>query len=206
MAGSYFAVPYQVFFEDTMAYGTHHYLTNFRFQCIGRETLLFDVLPALNPESRAQLDNLVLLTREGYTRNLAPVRLGEKVGILMTQEERSRSTVRLCFRVVREDGQPVCCGYQKIVFVDKASYDVAPIPPALAGFIDSHDELTEQLSAPSFGDRCHMGGKDVKEMFAASVCALGATVAKERMPSGVLSDATRVEQRESLASRVPPVV
>ena len=69
-----------------MAYGTHHYLTNFRFQCVGRETLLFDILPDTHPHARAELDELILLTREGYTRNLAPVRLGEKVGILMTAE------------------------------------------------------------------------------------------------------------------------
>src|SRR6185503_14396070 len=101
------------------------------------------------------------------------VRLGEKVGILMTQEERSRSSIRLCFRVVREDGQPVCCGYQTIVFVDKASYDVSPIPPALGDFITSHGELTERLTGPSFAERCHAGGKHVKEMFTEAICALG---------------------------------
>ncbi|MDB4890170.1 MAG: hypothetical protein JWL61_2025 [Gemmatimonadetes bacterium] len=185
---SFFAVPYQVFFEDTMAYGTHHYITNFRFQCAGRETLLFDILPEAKPGSRAELDELILLTREGYTRNIAPVRLGEKVGILMTQEERTRSSIRLCFRVVREDGQPVCAGYQTIVFVDKTNYEVSPFPPGLGDFISEHSELIERLTGPSYAERCHAGGKYLKEMFSDAICELGKQVATERAQPRILSD------------------
>jgi len=188
MTGSFVAVPYQVFFEDTTAYGTHHFLTNFRFQCVGRETLLFDILPAAHSNARAELNELVLLTREGYTRNLGHVRLGEKVGILMTTEDRTASTVRLCFRVVREDGQPVCCGYQTIVFVDKTSNEVAPFPGGFGDFISSHAEITEQLTGPSFAQRCHRGIKDVKEMFTDAICALGRQVATERAQPRIVGD------------------
>src|SRR4029077_10988706 len=81
----YFAWPYRVLFQDTMAYGWHHFLTNFKFQCEARENFLFQVLLA-TPEGRAECEDLVLLTHDGYSRNLAPVPVGETVGILLSHE------------------------------------------------------------------------------------------------------------------------
>ncbi len=75
---SYFAMPYRVLFHDTMAYGSHHFMTNFKFQCVIREHLLFDKsLDVTTSEGKREFDKVILLTREGYCRNLAPVRVGE---------------------------------------------------------------------------------------------------------------------------------
>src|SRR3989442_712164 len=68
----YFILPYRILFHDTMSYGTHHFLANFRFQCQAREELLFGHVLA-DPAARASCDDLLFLTREGYCRNLAPV-------------------------------------------------------------------------------------------------------------------------------------
>ena len=38
----FFAIQYRVLFHDTMAYGSHHYMTNFKFQNMARETVLFE--------------------------------------------------------------------------------------------------------------------------------------------------------------------
>ena len=40
----FYALPYRVLFHDTMAYGTQHFLTNFKLQCEARERLLFSSL------------------------------------------------------------------------------------------------------------------------------------------------------------------
>src|SRR6516162_8696981 len=105
---AFFAMPYRVLFDDTMAYGSHHFLTNFKFQCTVREHFYFTQIADVNPDDK-ELENLVLLTQEGYSRNLAPVLVGGRVGLLLSIEDHTRSSVRMCFRAVREDGKPVCC-------------------------------------------------------------------------------------------------
>src|SRR5260370_8386048 len=87
-----FAWPYRVLFHDTMAYGTHHFLTNFKFQCEAREHLFFKHWMA-TPEARAESEDMVLLTHEGYTRNLPPVAVGDTVAILPTPDNASPSSV-----------------------------------------------------------------------------------------------------------------
>src|SRR5580704_3499529 len=116
---AYFAMQYQVLFDDTMAYRTHHYKVNLKFQNIARETLLFESRVGGEEDWTDQLKDIVTLTREAYSMNLAPVRLGGKVAILLTYEEPSRSTVRLCFRVMNAQGDPVSCGFQTMVLVHK---------------------------------------------------------------------------------------
>ena len=41
---NYFATDYTIHFDDTMAYGSHHFLTAFKFQCAAREALLYGAL------------------------------------------------------------------------------------------------------------------------------------------------------------------
>src|SRR5829696_3601010 len=108
---AYFAMPYRVLFHDTMAYGSHHFLTNFKFQCEVREHFFFGQVIDPNRDNK-DLQDLLLFTQEGYSRNLAPVSVGEKVGILLSIEEPTLSSLRFCIRVVRHDGKPVCCGFQ----------------------------------------------------------------------------------------------
>ena len=91
---SFFAMQYQILFHDTMAYGSHHYLVNLKFQNIARETILFESRVGGGEDWTDQLKDIVMFTREAYSLNLAPVGLGGKVAILLTYEEPSRSTVR----------------------------------------------------------------------------------------------------------------
>src|SRR4029453_7930603 len=114
---SYFAMQYQVLFHDTMAYGTHHHMVNLKLQNIARETILFESKSRGEGDWAEQLKDIVMLTREAYSLNLGAVGLGGKVGILLTYEEPTRSTVRLCFRVVDAHGQPVSCGFQTMVLM-----------------------------------------------------------------------------------------
>lgn len=173
--GEFFVVPYCVKFEDSMAYGSHHYLTNFRFQCIARETLYFaeaadGTLP--HEEDRAAIR---LLTTEGYSRNLAPVRVGERVAIFMTLGAVTRSSAYGYFRTVRFDGEPVACGYQRIVAVSSASDELAPLPRSVTAHVGA---LDERVPHQRFVELCLRGGSALRELFPERLLRHAAEVAR----------------------------
>jgi acyl-CoA thioesterase FadM len=176
----FFAIQYQVLFHDTMAYGTHHYMVNLKFQNIARETLLFESRVAGELDWTDQLKDIVMLTREAYSLNLHPVELGGKVAVLLTYEEPSRSTVRLCFRTMNVAGQPVACGFQTMVLVHKDSGELVPAPPLLTQHLDEGSErnLLERLTNPSFADRAKAGGREIKQIFSDPVRAVGIKIAR----------------------------
>lgn len=176
---SFFAMQYQILFHDTMAYGTHHYLVNLKFQNIARETILFEGRTGDEGDWTHQLKDIVMFTREAYSLNLAPVGLGGKVAILLSYEEPSRSTVRLCFRVMNDQGQPVACGFQTMVLVHKDTNEMVPAPQLLAQYLDRTDErnLLENLTAPTFAERAKAGGREIRQIFPPAVQAIGTKVA-----------------------------
>lgn len=176
---SFFAMQYQILFHDTMAYGSHHYLVNLKFQNIARETILFESRVGGGEDWTDQLKDIVMFTREAYSLNLAPVGLGGKVAILLTYEEPSRSTVRLCFRITNTQGQPVACGFQTMVLVHKDTNELVPAPPLLAQYLDARSErnLLERLTNPSFAERAKAGGREIKQIFSEAVQAVGIKVA-----------------------------
>jgi acyl transferase domain-containing protein/NAD(P)-dependent dehydrogenase (short-subunit alcohol dehydrogenase family)/acyl-CoA thioesterase FadM len=172
---AFFAMPYRVLFQDTMAYGSHHFLTNFKFQCEVREHFFFSQITDPYPDDK-DLQDLVLFTQEGYSRNLAPVLVGERVGLLLTYEEPTRSSVRMCFRVVRQDGKPVCCGYQTMVCASRQSGGVIVAPGPL---LYALAPLREPLRGPSFRERVLAGGSTLKAIFDDEVLRIGAAIARE---------------------------
>jgi acyl-CoA thioesterase FadM len=177
----YFAMPYQVLFHDTMAYGSQHHMVNLKLQNIARETILFASRVDGRPAWQEQLRDIVMLTREAYSLNLAPVDLGQKVAVLLTYEDPTHSTVRLCFRLVRGDGQPVACGYQTMVLTDRETQALVGPPPMLAQYLDAgrDNSLLEKLKDPPFGERARTGGRFLKDIFPPPVRALGAHVANQ---------------------------
>jgi acyl-CoA thioesterase FadM len=181
----YFAMPYQVLFHDTMAYGSHHHMVNLKLQNIARETILFASRVDGRTVWQEQLKDIVMLTREAYSLNLAPVELGQRVSVLLTYEDPTHSTVRLCFRVVRYDGQPVSCGYQTMVLMDRVSQALVGPPPMLAQYLDAEREnsLRERLVNPSFSDRARNGG--LSSIFPPEIRALGARLATAERESAV---------------------
>jgi acyl-CoA thioesterase FadM len=175
----FFAMQYQILFHDTMAYGSHHHMTNFKFQNTARETILFETSVNGVRCFDEQAKDIVMLTREAYSLNLAPVWLGQKVGILLSYEDPSRSTVRLCFRVVDPNGVPVCCGYQTMIMMHKDTHELVPAPPFLTQFLNVEAErnLIEPLAGPGFAESLRPGGGGVKRVFPESIRNLGKSVA-----------------------------
>lgn len=176
---SYFAMQYQILFHDTMAYGSHHHMANFKFQNIARETLLFET-KAEGGSWQEQLKDVLVLTRDAYSLNLGPALLGEKIAILLTYEDPSLCTVRLCFRVINERGEPVSCGYQTMILLHKDTHEMVPAPPLLTHFLDAQREvnLVERLKNPSFAERVMAGSRELKNIFSEPVRHVAATVAK----------------------------
>lgn len=182
-AMAFFALPYRVLFHDTMAYGSHHHMTNLKFQNIARETLIFNSSTD-GGGWRDQLEDILMLTREAFSFNLAPVALGEKVAVLLTYEDPSRSSVRLCFRVVREDGRPVSFGYQTLIMVDRETQQLVPAPRLLTQYLDPAVKgysLLEPLVAPGFGERARGGSLAAKSVFSDAVVAIGRHVANAEL-------------------------
>jgi malonyl CoA-acyl carrier protein transacylase/NAD(P)-dependent dehydrogenase (short-subunit alcohol dehydrogenase family)/acyl-CoA thioesterase FadM len=167
----YFAWPYRVLFHDTMAYGGHHFLTNFKFQCEAREQFFYTCLLD-SDEARAESDALVYLTQEGYSRNLAPVTVGDTVGILLSLEDVGASSVRCCIRVVRSDGTPVCCGFQTLVVMDRSGR-IVPGPERFRRFGPA---LREKTATPSFSERV-LAGTGLRHLFDAEAIRLGRAAA-----------------------------
>jgi len=149
-----------------MAYGSHHFLTNFKFQCVAREHLFFrDVIGS--EEGKQAHDEHFALTHEGYTRNFAPVEVGGRVAVLVSLERMTRSSVRMCFRVIREDGAPVCAGFQTMVCVSRETGASVPPPEHIRSV---YPELREQLSEPDFAERIVAGRSS--EIFAPELVEL----------------------------------
>jgi acyl-CoA thioesterase FadM len=175
---SFFGMQYQILFHDTMAYGSHHYMANFKFQNIARETILFET--KVNGSGwEEQLKDHLMLTREAYSLNLAPAGLGEKVAILLTYEEPTLCTVRLCFRVIDQRGQPVSCGYQTMILLHKDTHEMVPAPPVVTHFLSARSDvsLLEELKNPSFAERVITGSREVKNIFPEAVRRIGENIA-----------------------------
>jgi 3-oxoacyl-(acyl-carrier-protein) synthase/NAD(P)-dependent dehydrogenase (short-subunit alcohol dehydrogenase family)/acyl-CoA thioesterase FadM len=149
----FYAIPYRVLFHDTMAYGTHHFLTNFKFQCEARESLLFRVRDLCPPEQRVEFDDVLFLTLNAFSRNMNSVPVGAKVAILLSLEDIAPSSSRLCFRVVGEQGQSVACGFQTVATLSAKTQQPVPYPR----FLQGHPYLRERLFAPDFRTRVLAG-------------------------------------------------
>ncbi len=160
----FFAYPYLVTFDDTMAYGTHHFLTNFKFQCATREALLFGNIVEGQKDWREELSNTLMLTSEGYTRNMNAVPVGERVVVFMSFEDASISSIRVCFRTLNGKGEPVACGYQSIVCVKRDGSGLVELPEAFTQFRDS---MAEPCVNPSFQESATRGGRYAQALFTA---------------------------------------
>ena len=175
----YFGMQYQVLFHDTMAYGSHHHMANFKFQNVVRETLLFGTSVNGQGTWQEQLKDVLVLTREAYSLNLAPVALGGKVAILLSYEDPTLCTVRLCFRVMDQRGEPVSCGYQTMIVINKDTHEMVPAPPLVTPFLnsDSNLSLVETLKGPNFAERAMRGSIEIKNIFPEPIRRLGEKIA-----------------------------
>ncbi|RKH54206.1 SDR family NAD(P)-dependent oxidoreductase [Corallococcus sp. AB050B] len=181
---NFFAVPYDIHFDDTMAYGSHHFLTNFKFQCAGREHLLFSPHAFEEPDFRRDFDQVLLLTYEGYSRNLAPAALGDRLVVLTTLEARGEVSLRFCFRTLKSDGTPVACGYQTVLCADRQG-TLRAFPESFQRSFETLASIHEPAGAKSFRDLALQGGNGVQAIFPEAVRELARNLLADTAPRGV---------------------
>jgi acyl transferase domain-containing protein/acyl-CoA thioesterase FadM len=162
---SYFASPYTIHFDDTMAYGGHHFLTAFKLQCEGRESLLFGPWGFGAPGVRDDFRSIHLLTGEAYARNLASAQVGDRLVVLVTFEARGFASLRFCFRVLDARGTPVCCGFQTVVCADPRTGEASAFPRSFLDCFDGLRALDEPAGECSFRDRVLAGGAQTTSLF-----------------------------------------
>jgi acyl transferase domain-containing protein/NAD(P)-dependent dehydrogenase (short-subunit alcohol dehydrogenase family)/acyl-CoA thioesterase FadM len=164
-----FAVPYPIHFDDTMAYGTHHFLTSFKVQCAGREGLLFGPWLSGHPEVRDELRAIHLLTVDAYARNVGSAELGEVLAVLTTVEARGQTSLTFCFRVLSASGRPICCGFQTVACADAATGAVRSFPPAMLARMEALSALDEPAAERTFRERTLLGGRAAASLFSEPV-------------------------------------
>ena len=162
---AYYATAYTIHFDDTMAYGSHHFLTSFKFQCEARESFLFGDKIFDRLGVRECLDDVHLFTGDAYSRNLSPAKLGDRVAILLTLEEWGRVSARFCYRVISANGAPICAGFQTLICADANTGSPILIPEPLRKAMDAMRQIEEPIRERSFRDRVLAGGESVDELF-----------------------------------------
>ncbi|MFZ5829216.1 MAG: SDR family NAD(P)-dependent oxidoreductase [Planctomycetota bacterium] len=161
----YYATAYTIHFDDTMAYGSHHFLTAFKFQCFSRESFLFGEQIFDVPGVRQALDGIHLLTADAYARNLNPARLGDRVAILLTIEDWQRASATFCYRVIGAQGTPVCAGFQSLICADARTGRPTSWPTPLWDALETMRGLEEPAASASFRERVLAGGSTVESLF-----------------------------------------
>jgi acyl transferase domain-containing protein/NAD(P)-dependent dehydrogenase (short-subunit alcohol dehydrogenase family)/acyl-CoA thioesterase FadM len=174
----FYAIPYRILFHDTMAYGTHHFLTNFKFQCEARESLLFQERDLHPPQERHKLEDVLFLTLDAFSRSMNSVPVGAKVAILLSIEDIAPSSCRFCFRVVGEQGHPVACGFQTVATLSAKTRQMVAFPR----FVHGPTFMRERLFAPDFQTRVLAG--NTKSIFSEHVVQTGIRIASDSTAAG----------------------
>ena len=179
---AFFATEYTIHFDDTMAYGSHHFLTGFKFQCAARETFMFGEYLFDTPGVPEEYDQVLFFTSDAYSRNLKSKELGDRVAILLSIEEWGLASARFCYRVIDSDGDPVCAGFQTLVCADVASGNPVPLPPKVRDSMDQVRQIEEPIEEMSFRDRALAGGSRLEPLFSDENCNTAVEFLKTRYP------------------------
>ncbi len=179
----YFATPYTIHFDDTMAYGSHHFLTGFKFQCAARESLLYGELIFDQPGVPEALDQIHLFTADAYSRNLRPTFLGDRVVILISLEEWGRVSTRFCYRVLGKDGQAICAGFQSMIVADANTGQPIPLPEPLRIAFDAQRRIQEPDDGNLFRDQVLAGVDATEKLFTDDIRRLAMDYLVQRYPA-----------------------
>ena len=194
---SYFATEYTIHFDDTMAYGSHHFLTAFKFQCAARETFLFGERIYDVPGVRDSLEDIRLLTADAYARNVSQTQLGDRVAILLTLEEWGRVSARFCYRVIEASGQPVCAGFQTLICADAKTGAPIQLPKPLWEAMERMREIEEPRGPESFRDQVLAGGSKVELLFGEGERQAAIDFLSQRYPSPTVIAASSINSASS---------
>ena len=180
---AFFATDYTIHFDDTMAYGSHHFLTGFKFQCAARETFMFGEFMYDVPGVAEELEQVHLFTADAYSRNLKSKTLGERVVVMLSLEEWGEASARFCYRVIDDVGDPVCAGFQTLVCADAKTGMPMQLPPKVREAMGRVRQIEEPHREVSFRDRVLAGGSQLEPLFSNSISELAVNYLRNRYPS-----------------------
>jgi 3-oxoacyl-(acyl-carrier-protein) synthase/NAD(P)-dependent dehydrogenase (short-subunit alcohol dehydrogenase family)/acyl-CoA thioesterase FadM len=200
---AFFATEYTIHFDDTMAYGSHHFMTGFKFQCAVRETFMFGEYMYDVEGVAEELDAVHLFTADAYSRNLKSKKLGERVVVFLSLEEWGLASARFCYRVIDEVGAPVCAGFQTLVCADAGSGIPMQLPPKVREAMDRVRQIEELESDISFRDRVLTGGSQLDPLFSDSIRQLAVEYLQARYPAPKIVSAASEAKRRVSDSAVP---
>src|SRR5690349_4836792 len=139
----FYSAPWEVVEGDVTGCGPRLFLTGTKF--------LSGVWDRLVSEARQsafrgmeQLESVTWLALEHGIRVLAPVSLRERLVCLLSLDELADSSrLRLYYRVMRSNGEPVACAFMAAACVQKASGAPAPLPQPVLDLLESRGGFRE---------------------------------------------------------------
>ncbi len=203
---AYFATEYTIHFDDTMAYGSHHFLTAFKLQCAARESFLFGDRVFDVAGVREALQDVHLFTSDAYARNLNPARVGDRIAILLTLEAWGRASARFCFRALDESGRPICAGFQTIVCAKPASGEPTELPQPLWEAMESLRAIEEPTDEGTFRERLLDGGRRLEGLFTDVERATAIAFLASRYPHPQVIFPAKVETLPAAAEQTSSIV
>jgi acyl-CoA thioesterase FadM len=130
--------------------------------------------------SAEQLDAVSWLVLEHGARVLAPVSLRERLVCLLSLDELADgSTLRLYYRVMRGNGEPVACAFMALSCIQKATGTTLALPQPLVDLLANRGGFRERERSPSFVERALVLPNSEDSLFPDDVRALAVGVAMQ---------------------------
>jgi acyl transferase domain-containing protein len=127
-----------------------------------------------------QLDSVTWVALEQGMKVLAPVSLRERLICLLSLDELADSSrLRLYYRVMRSNGEPVACAFMAIACAQKATGGSAALPQSVLELFESRGGFRERERSPSFVERALVLPDAEESLFPDDIRALAIGVAMQ---------------------------
>lgn len=173
-----YPAPCEVVEADVAGSGPRLYLTGTRLLTSVWEKLVAEARetsrdPSYDTEASAWV------VREHSLRSLAPVTLRERLAVLLSLERtHDTSMLRLDYRIVRENGEPVACASMVVACTDKSTGAAIPLPRWLNEYCIVRGGFEERGAPHSFVEQAIVSA-DAESLFPEEVRAFGSRIATQ---------------------------
>jgi len=175
----FYSAPWEVVEGDVAGCGPRLFLTGTRLLSGVWDRLLGEARQ-VGASASDELDAVSWLIVEHGLRVLAPVSLRERLVCLLSLDELAESaTLRLYYRVMRSNGEPVVCGFMALSCAQKANGGSASLPQPLLDLLESRGGFREREHSPSFVERALIRPDPADSLFPDDVRALAIGVAMQ---------------------------
>ena len=175
----FYSAPWEVVEGDVAGCGPRLFLTGTRLLNGVWDRLLLEARQGAFGTAE-QLDAVSWLVLEHGFRVLAPVSLRERLVCLLSLDELAdSSTLRLYYRVMRSNGEPIACAFMAISCTQKATGTTVELPQPLVNLLASRGGFREREQSPSFIERALVLPSAEESLFTDDVRALAVGVAMQ---------------------------